>query len=49
MENLIFCAVAQILTQRSVIYIYIYIYINYDDNELANKLANALINHKLTI
>ena len=45
MENLIFCAVAQILTQRSVIYIYI----NYDDNELANKLANALINHKLTI
>ena len=27
----------------------IYIYINYDDNELANKLANALINHKLTI
>ena len=47
MENLIFCAVAQILTQRSVIYIYIYI--NYDDNELANKLANALINHKLTI
>ena len=43
------CSGTNTHTKICDIYIYIYIYINYDDNELANKLANALINHKLTI